>query len=231
MDIFNVKVLFFNPGLFPNTEDVGVNFHATKLTKKEAETISKDEKLKEKVLKSYILMLDFWGMELNEKTGEVSRGEHYKQRYKEWSGGHNNLRITRCLKSLLELGLGKYQKPFAQFLTKEVLCGEIKGCSGSLTDFWITTLPKGEQKEILDIFNEYRPSKKSKKWVHSKDCIEKASETKVEMEEKKLEEDETNEKFPETPIEVKNVDFDEISFNKKKKKKSSIKKEKKKRKF
>lgn len=163
-------------------------------------------------------MLDFWGMKLDEKSGEVSRAEHYKKRYANWAGGHNNLRITRCLKSLGELGLGKYKKPFVEFLTKEVLSGTISGCSSSLTDFWITTLPKNEQIEMMNVFKEFRKAKKSKKWVHSKSCIENASETKIEGEEKKLEEDETNDKFPETPLEEKQILFEDIRPKKKKKK-------------
>jgi len=173
--------------LFPNTEDPGVNWHASMLSKTEAETISSDEKLKEKVLKSFILMLDFWGMNLDVSTGKISRTKNYEARYDNWMGGHNNLRVTRTLKSLGELGLGKYKKPWVEFLLKEILEGKLKGCSSSLTSFWIPTLNKKEQKELKEIYNNeksYKP-KKITKWVHSKKCIEEASGGKIEEEKKR----------------------------------------------
>jgi len=50
--------------LFPNTEDYGVNAYAERLTKEEAEAIRNDPVMKARVLKSFHLMLDFWGMKL-----------------------------------------------------------------------------------------------------------------------------------------------------------------------
>eukprot|EP01080_Neovahlkampfia_damariscottae_P000264 gene264-6679_t len=126
--------------LFPNLEDVGVNRQAFKLLEEEAKIISKDKILKERVLKSFILMLDFWGMKLDVKSGIVSRSDNYKSRYSNWIGGHNHLRITRTLKSLRDLGLKKYQRNFLKFLLKEINNGSLKSCSSSYTSHWFPTL-------------------------------------------------------------------------------------------
>lgn len=72
-------------------------------------------------------------MRLDEKSMTFSRTEDYKERYYNWCGGHNNLRITRTLKSLGDLGLGQYKKPWVEFLMNEILAGEITGCSSSLS--------------------------------------------------------------------------------------------------
>lgn len=77
-----------------------IKAQASKLTKEEALIISKDHILQNRVLKSFILMLDFWGMKLQIETGKISRSNDYKSRYLNWIGTHNHLRITRTLKSL-----------------------------------------------------------------------------------------------------------------------------------
>lgn len=40
-----------------------------------------DPKAFERVLKSYEMMLDFYGMELDKKTGRINRAENWKSRF------------------------------------------------------------------------------------------------------------------------------------------------------
>jgi hypothetical protein len=99
------------------------------------------------------MMLDFWGMEmLNVTSGVIKRSSNYRERYNQWMGTHNNLRISRCLKSLGELGFERFKLPFVEFLIEEIMNGEIKGCFDSLVNFWIPMLSEDDKKEVKKIF-------------------------------------------------------------------------------
>jgi hypothetical protein len=114
--------------LFPIREE-GMNMSAQELQLHEAEAVKADPKCRARVVKSYQLMLHFYGMELaNKETGEVSRAacalstdvvaqikraSHWQARYRHLDNSfHNYLRITRILKSLGELGYEHYKWPF-----------------------------------------------------------------------------------------------------------------------
>ena len=58
--------------LFPLYEGPGVNYAASALTKEEARLMRNDEKIGQRVALSYELMLDFYGMELDRKSGECT---------------------------------------------------------------------------------------------------------------------------------------------------------------
>ncbi|KAG6332813.1 hypothetical protein ID866_6277 [Astraeus odoratus] len=105
--------LEFNHGyiqwLFPIRED-GMNFEAQRLTPHEISAMKSDTEVMRRVLKAYTMMLDFYGMRLHsEETGLVGRvlpPQSYSSRYRNLvRAPHNNLRITRMLKFLSELGL------------------------------------------------------------------------------------------------------------------------------
>merc|ERR1719359_1906340 len=78
------------------------------------------------------------------KTGEVSRGPrgHYEARYRNLARSfHNNLRITRILKCLGEMGLEHMKRPFVEHVLREVyLHGELVPCRISCIDYWAQTL-------------------------------------------------------------------------------------------
>uniref|UniRef100_A0A8C1G9Q1 Opioid growth factor receptor (OGFr) conserved domain-containing protein n=1 Tax=Cyprinus carpio TaxID=7962 RepID=A0A8C1G9Q1_CYPCA len=101
----------------------GVNWRAHVLTKKEIKLFRKDKQAKSKLVKSYKLMLDFYGLRLaNESTGEVERAPNWKDRFRNLNRfTHNNLRITRILKCLGTLGLKHYQAPLVKFFLHETL--------------------------------------------------------------------------------------------------------------
>jgi len=122
-----------------------------------------DSRIQCRLLKSYIMMLDFWGMQLNLVTGHVLRTKDYLTRYRNWEGSHNLLRITRCIRSLQELGLGPYALPFVERLAAEVRSGAVKGCSDSLIKFWIPTLQKPEWRaSVHSMLDEWSGTKSIK---------------------------------------------------------------------
>ncbi|ELR17172.1 opioid growth factor receptor (ogfr) region protein, putative [Acanthamoeba castellanii str. Neff] len=110
----------------------------------EAKLMREDFDIATRVIRSYRLMLNFYGLRLvSEVTGEVARWPGiWRDRYDNlnWSG-HNNLRITRILTSLGELGFQRYKKPLLDFLTKEITQNrQLPNCRSSLMGFWSKTL-------------------------------------------------------------------------------------------
>jgi len=99
--------------LFPIRER-GLNGAAQTLQLHEAKSIANSSPLKNRVIKSYEMMLNFFGMELaNRSTGQITRHYNWKSRYEHLNNSsHNYLRITRILKFLGEIGLEKIQKSF-----------------------------------------------------------------------------------------------------------------------
>uniref|UniRef100_A0A8C5PGK0 Uncharacterized protein n=1 Tax=Leptobrachium leishanense TaxID=445787 RepID=A0A8C5PGK0_9ANUR len=82
----------------------------------------------EKNLISYKMMLKFFSVKLvgedeeDMKVTEVERTENLVERFDNLTiNTHNNLRITRVLLSLGELGAEEYQAPLGKFLLKEIL--------------------------------------------------------------------------------------------------------------
>jgi len=88
-----------------------MNPDAQPLTLAEAAEIKRDPVCSGRVLVSYRLMLDFYGVQLDdEATGAVSRTPHYAERFAHLNFSfHNYLRITRILKCLGELGFEHFK--------------------------------------------------------------------------------------------------------------------------
>ncbi|XP_064601568.1 opioid growth factor receptor-like protein 1 [Liolophura sinensis] len=137
--------------LFPIRE-IGMNWHSQELQLHEVEKILADEKAKERFLKSYKMMLDFYGMKLkDEETGEVCRSENWEDRFKHLNSSvHNYLRITRILKCLGELGLEHYKYPVVSFLIEEAgFHRTLRNTLESCIMYWIETVKDGKQREDL----------------------------------------------------------------------------------
>ncbi|KAI6114427.1 opioid growth factor receptor conserved region-domain-containing protein [Pisolithus sp. B1] len=95
--------------LFPIQED-GMNFAAQRLMPHELSAMRADAEVMRRIVRAYTMMLDFYGMRLqSEETGLVGRAVppgSYSSRYVNLLfSPHNNLRISRILKCLSELGL------------------------------------------------------------------------------------------------------------------------------
>jgi hypothetical protein len=57
----------------------------------EVDTMKQDEMIMRRIIKSYQLMLDFYGMKLeNEATGLISRSKDYQSRYKNLSSTYSS---------------------------------------------------------------------------------------------------------------------------------------------
>lgn len=138
--------------LFPLREP-GVNYMASELTKKEIEAFRNNEDAKRRLVESYELMLGFYGIRLvNKETGEVKRAENWKERFGNLERNmHNNLRITRILKSLGELGFEHYQAPLVQFFLEETLVKKTLGSvKRSVLDYFLFAVrAKQERKDLL----------------------------------------------------------------------------------
>ncbi|KAG8214560.1 opioid growth factor receptor conserved region-domain-containing protein [Butyriboletus roseoflavus] len=100
--------------LFPIQED-GMNMCAFRLLPHEIGMMRNNEEITCRLMRSYEMMLDFYGMCLLSDTGLLGRSlppRDFESRYRNllsqtYRAGksHNNLRITRILKCLSELGL------------------------------------------------------------------------------------------------------------------------------
>ncbi|KZV82902.1 hypothetical protein EXIGLDRAFT_684399 [Exidia glandulosa HHB12029] len=92
--------------LFPIPE-FGMNSRSQPLQKHEESAIRASPDAMKRVVRSYRLMLDFYGMQLvDERTGRLERTKDYAPRYRNLvRSSHNYLRISRILKHLSIMGL------------------------------------------------------------------------------------------------------------------------------
>ena len=105
--------------------------------------MKQSKEIMDRVIKSYRLMLGFYGADLdNEETGQLRRARNFKSRFENLNRfSHNYLRITRILKFLGEVGLEKLKLQFLTFFIQEVLVNRlIPNCLISLERFWMPTL-------------------------------------------------------------------------------------------
>ncbi|XP_077978599.1 uncharacterized protein LOC144434030 [Glandiceps talaboti] len=151
--------------IFPIRES-GMNYQAQVLQLHEAEAIREDKKASERVLKSYKMMLDFYGMKLvNDKTGKLGRSGSWKDRYGNLNlSSHNYLRITRILKSLGEFGYEHLKTPFVDFVLREILEEEeLQNCLNSCTQYWLHVIKsESDRKKLVKYINRHFKKEKSK---------------------------------------------------------------------
>ncbi|XP_028308352.1 opioid growth factor receptor [Gouania willdenowi] len=138
--------------LFPLREP-GVNYMASELTKKEIEAFKTNEDAKRRLVESYELMLGFYGIRLiNKETGDVKRADNWKERFGNLERNmHNNLRITRILKSLGELGFKHYQAPLVRFFLEETLVRKnLSSVKRSVLDYFLfAVLDKQKRQDLI----------------------------------------------------------------------------------
>ncbi|XP_078140020.1 uncharacterized protein LOC139925933 [Centroberyx gerrardi] len=146
------RVHTFIQWLFP-LQEPGVNYQASELTKEEIEAFLVSDLAKDNLLKSYKLMLDFYGIELCDvKTGEVQRASNWREQFYNLNNNtHNNLRITRILKCLGTLGFGHYQAPLVRFFLKETLVhGALPNVKESVLNYFVfAVLDKTKRRNLI----------------------------------------------------------------------------------
>ena len=125
--------------LFPLPEPSGANASAPLLSKDDIATFAADASLRETLLQSFQVMLQFYGLELEEHGDnvEVVRADHFDERSRHWltAGNHNFLRISRILRSLTLLGHHRYALAFLKCL--ETIYAEEEYTIGTTTmGYW-----------------------------------------------------------------------------------------------
>mmetsp|Transcript_23883 Transcript_23883/g.68010 ORF Transcript_23883/g.68010 Transcript_23883/m.68010 type:complete len:264 (-) Transcript_23883:69-860(-) len=138
--------------LFPIREP-GMNFECQPLTSYEIEAMLPNAEVKARLVKSYRLILDFFGLDLaDESAGTIKRKENgWRARVDNLNeSGHNYLRITRILKCLGELGYPHYQAPLCDAFLHEVFeTKELRNCAESLAGYWIPVVKDDAARERL----------------------------------------------------------------------------------
>jgi len=153
--------------LFPIRED-GLNHSAQRLQLHEAKAIASDSELQGRVITSYELMLDFYGMKLVSRTeGTITRAENWKVRYAHLNRSfHNYLRITRIIKCLGEIGLEHFKIHFVKHVLQEIYENkELLNCHESCIKYWAAVLRKEEDRnvveELIDKYEASRPARRA----------------------------------------------------------------------
>ncbi|KAL4249079.1 opioid growth factor receptor family protein [Abortiporus biennis] len=109
--------------LFP-IQEYGMNSASQPLQKHEIAAMKADPDITARLIRSYRLMLDFYGMNLDSpETGLLSRvapETKYKERHRNLvRNSHNYLRISRILKCLSEMGLERLNAGFLLHVLNE----------------------------------------------------------------------------------------------------------------
>lgn len=143
--------------LFPTSEVPERNRHAQKLYDYEAKAIHEDREAFARFLKSYKMMLHFYGLQLADpNTGEIqTMQDGWQVRFHNLEQNtHNFLRITRILTCLGEMGLEHYKAPFIRHILMETMQGNLLKTLKSCRGFWIETVVDYTEKlELIELFN------------------------------------------------------------------------------
>ncbi|XP_076830467.1 opioid growth factor receptor-like protein 1 isoform X2 [Brachyhypopomus gauderio] len=146
--------------LFPLREQ-GLNFYAHELTQDEIKEFLNMREAKRRFLLAYTIMLDFFGIKLLDKNGNVARAENWQERFQHLNESqHNYLRITRILKSLGELGFEAFKPPLVRLLLEEALLEEtLPNIRHSALEYFVYTVRARHQRRALLRFarRHYRP--------------------------------------------------------------------------
>ncbi|XP_029926646.1 opioid growth factor receptor-like protein 1 [Myripristis murdjan] len=147
--------------LFPLREQ-GLNFYAQELTQDEIKEFQSTREAKRRFLAAYSLMLDFYGIKLLDKSGNVARAPNWQERFQHLNESqHNYLRITRILKSLGELGYEAFKPPLVRLLLEESLChATLPNMQHSALEYYVYTirLPASRRRLLRYARQYYRPA-------------------------------------------------------------------------
>ncbi|MGE0669389.1 MAG: opioid growth factor receptor-related protein [Parachlamydiales bacterium] len=104
--------------LFPNARPSGPNPTAPLINDEMVQAFASDPVLRNNLHGSFLRMLRFYGLQLDETTMQITRAPNAAARQAVWltPGNHNHLRITRILFCLNALGLQRDAQAFIQIL-------------------------------------------------------------------------------------------------------------------
>nr|XP_060608828.1 opioid growth factor receptor-like protein 1 isoform X1 [Anolis sagrei ordinatus] len=137
--------------LFPLREQ-GLNFYAKELTTYEIEEFKKTKEAIRRFLLAYKMMLEFFGIKLTDKNGNVARASNWQERFQHLNESqHNYLRITRILKSLGELGYESFKPHLVKFILHEALVEDtIPNIKQSALEYFVYTIrDRRERRKLL----------------------------------------------------------------------------------
>lgn len=109
--------------LFPNFGTSGFNKDSFKLLKEEAKIFRENKEISERIIKSYELILEFFGIKLaDKKTGRLARTPNFEKRYRATfiTSTNNHVRIKRILAHLNVVGFRQYAIQLVNFLEEEI---------------------------------------------------------------------------------------------------------------
>ncbi|XP_056405246.1 opioid growth factor receptor-like isoform X2 [Hyla sarda] len=173
--------------LFPLREP-GRNSSATPLTMDEIQMMRKDREVVRRFLNAYKLMLGFYGIELQDSdTGKLQKAKNWKERFHNLNNhSHNNLRITRILKCLGEMGYDHFQAPLVRFFLEWTLRDNyLPNVKRSVLDYFMFTVKnKQERRELVQFANENYKSHEPFIWGPEKKLSIYSSEKRTKNEER-----------------------------------------------
>ena len=142
--------------IFPLFEGAGMNGESVPLSKSGAALIRADAECCRRVIRSYRMMLRFWGFVLaDERTGRVERDADPLERLDNLNvSAHNWLRVSRVLKSLGQLGFVRYKKPLLDRLEAEIASGAISNAANSCQNFWAPFVRNEDTPEYARVTRE-----------------------------------------------------------------------------
>lgn len=126
--------------LFPNKDKSRVTPGAPTITREIQQEFLNDELLREHLKASFYRMLAFYGLAVI--GNEIKKSPNWEQRKNNWfiNDTHNNLRITRILKSLNSLGLENEAQQFLRALMELVTTEKECGIGETTRRFWAEAL-------------------------------------------------------------------------------------------
>ncbi|XP_060565251.1 opioid growth factor receptor-like protein 1 isoform X3 [Ruditapes philippinarum] len=133
------------------------NRQAQELFPHEIKKICDCKEAQDRLILSYKMMLDFYGMQLeNEKDGTVVRSDNWEERFANLNRSkHNHNRITRILKCLGELGFEHLKKNFIEFILVEILeTKTLVYLQESCCNYWIAILKDPSERAEMRVFYE-----------------------------------------------------------------------------
>lgn len=141
--------------LFPIREH-GMNYQSQPLQSHEIAAMTSSPQILGRILTSYSMMLDFYGMQLEDSdTGLLRRTTSYRDRYHHLTGSfHNYLRISRILKSLSEMGLERLNAGFILHVLSEQSEHGLLNSSHlrtSMDRWWINCIRNSEERLWLNL--------------------------------------------------------------------------------
>eukprot|EP00698_Gefionella_okellyi_P017332 TRINITY_DN504_c0_g1_i2.p1 TRINITY_DN504_c0_g1~~TRINITY_DN504_c0_g1_i2.p1 ORF type:complete len:225 (+),score=35.81 TRINITY_DN504_c0_g1_i2:318-992(+) len=136
-----------------------MNSMSQELQPHEIAVITGDPAALARLIKSYELMLDFYGLKLKDpQTGEVERTDGYLSRFRNLNySSHNYLRITRILKCLGEFGLEHLKKPLVVHFIKECFVEKaLPNIQESLVNYWVPVLRNDSERiELTEVLKTF----------------------------------------------------------------------------